>query len=85
MPTIVRGNPTIRNQPATGVSIVIDSAWSSAFQQFLTARRIPSFLEVAGVRVGDRLCDELSLGQSVDVARVEAALVDWEAASPAKP
>jgi hypothetical protein len=77
MPEVTRGNPSIKVDRTSGVVITIDSEWSSTFQQFLTARRMPSFLEAAGTRVGDRLCDLLSLGRTVDVAQAQALVAEW--------
>ncbi len=76
------GSPTLQQNPSTGFAILIDSEWSSRFQQFLTERRIPSFVDVAGTRVQGRLCDELSLGRSLDRERIAAALADWALAFP---
>lgn len=76
------GSPTPQQNPAAGFAILIVSEWSSRFQQFLTERRIPSFVNVAGVRVQGRLCDELSLGRSLDRDRIDAALADWALAFP---
>lgn len=82
MTTLACGSPTLRSESSTGYSILIDSEWSSRFQQFLTERRIPSFVNVAGARVQGRLCDELSLGRSIDAGRIDAALADWALAFP---
>ena len=77
MPDVTCGNPSIRVDKLAGVLIAIDSDWSSTFQQFLTTRRMPSFVESAGTRIAGRLCDLLSLGRAVDVAQAQALVAEW--------
>jgi len=80
MATIAFGNPTLRIDASTALTLTIDSEWSSKLQQFLTLRRIPSFIETAGTRFEDRLCDVIFLGRGIDRERVESAIAEWSAA-----
>lgn len=80
MATAIFGNPVLRVDESAALSLVIESEWSPRFQQFLTLRRIPSFVESAGTRVEDRVCDVLVLARGIARDRVEGAIAEWQAA-----
>lgn len=80
MAAAVFGNPVLRVGASSALSLIVDSEWSSKFQHFLTLRRIPSFVESAGTRVDDCVCDVLVLASGIAPERVESAIADWQAA-----
>lgn len=80
MAIAMSGSPTLRVDASSALTVTIDSEWSSKLQQFLTLRRIPSFVETAGTRFEGRLCDVIFLGRGVDRDRIEGAIAEWGAA-----
>lgn len=80
MATAIFGNPILRVDESAALSLVIESEWSPRFQHFLTLRRIPSFVESAGTRIEDRVCDVLVLARGIAPERVEGAIAEWQAA-----
>ncbi|MBK7978196.1 MAG: hypothetical protein IPK07_34770 [Deltaproteobacteria bacterium] len=80
MATPTFGYPTLHVDASSALTLTIDSEWSSKLQQFLTLRRIPSFVETAGTRFDGRLCDVIFLGRGIDRERIESAIAEWSTA-----